>query len=81
MDEENNHKRTAFGAFDGIKRRCVAFKRVLARTGGGYSRQALRCVRFARGKGKPACSNKVGGGRSPGLINHVTCRRRRARRA
>lgn len=64
----------------GVKRRCVAFKRVLARTGGGSSHQALRCSRFARGRGKPACSTKVGGGRSPGLINHTTCGRRSRRR-
>jgi hypothetical protein len=72
--------RAGFGSFDGIRRRCLRYKQVLARTGGGSSHRALRCVKFARGKGKPACNTqKVGGGRSPGLINHTTCRRRRAR--
>lgn len=69
-----------FASFDGIERRCLRYKRVLARTGGGFSSRALRCAKYARGRGKPACNTqKRGGGRSPGLINHATCSRRRAR--
>lgn len=57
---------TGFGAFAGLKRRCVKFQAV-----GGK----LRCKKFKSGRGHPVCDKRLtDGGRSPGLVRPGVCR-------
>ena len=64
-------------AFDGYQRSCARFALKKTKHPNGGFTMALRCAKFAKKSGYPACHPlKTGGGRSPGLINKLACRRR-----
>jgi hypothetical protein len=61
-----------FAGFEGLKRHCMEYKV----TGSKHSKggQALRCVRFKKGRGKPRCDWRLtDGGRSPHLVRNGKC--------
>lgn len=66
-------KASGFAGFDGLKRTCVKYS-IRSISGKGQANNALRCVKYKKGRGYPPCKAGPRGvdGRSPGLLRKST---------